>query len=66
MFFFVKVDIGKAYDNMIWSFMNCILHDIDLLDKLIRMIMASITYVDMNILWNGIGTSYFTLNKLER
>ena len=46
--------------------MNCILHDVDLLDKSIRMIMASITSVDMNILWNGIGTSYFTLNKLER
>lgn len=49
----VKVDLEKAYDWIRWDFLSDTLLDAELSHSLIKAIMACVTSVSMQLLWNG-------------
>jgi hypothetical protein len=57
--FAIKVDLTKAYDKLSWEFIWRMLREIDLPEKLINVIMHSVTSVMANVKWNGTRTGYF-------
>lgn len=59
----VKVDLVNSYDNISWNFLLNVLTNIGFPDKLIHVIMACISSVNMSIKWNRHGTTYFKSKK---
>jgi hypothetical protein len=58
-YFAIKVDLSKAYDKLSWEFVWRVLVEIKLPDKLINIIMHSITSVETNVKWHGARADYF-------
>jgi tartrate dehydratase alpha subunit/fumarate hydratase class I-like protein len=54
--FAIKVDLTKAYDKLSWEFIWRMLREIDLPEKLINVIMHSVTSVMANVNAPGQGT----------
>lgn len=48
-----KIDLEKAYDSVDWGFLRNTLHDFDLPDRIINLIMSCVTSSSLSILWNG-------------
>lgn len=61
--FMLKVGLAKAYDNLNQKFMSNILNEIKIPSNLIRIIMKSITTVNMKVLWNGNECNAFDPRK---
>ena len=55
----IKVDLAKAYDRLKWSYIFLVLKNVGLPDNLIDLIMACITTVQTNVLWNGNRNTFF-------
>jgi len=48
-----KLDLEKAFDNVIWDFLNSCLIDFGFPDITIKLIMYCVTSSSFSILWNG-------------
>ncbi|GLT28349.1 hypothetical protein SLA2020_032890 [Shorea laevis] len=48
-----KIDLHKAFDSIDWSFLRQVLQDFNISAPLIQLIMFSITYLQLSVLWNG-------------
>ena len=49
----IKVDLEKAYDRMEWCFIHRVLQAYHFPQSLIRVIMSSVTFTKVSILFNG-------------
>ncbi|CAN1744115.1 LINE-1 retrotransposable element ORF2 protein, partial [Linum perenne] len=49
----IKIDLAKAYDRLEWSFIEETLKLARIPDKLVKLIMACISTVSTQVLWNG-------------
>ncbi|XP_061376344.1 uncharacterized protein LOC133318374 [Gastrolobium bilobum] len=58
-FMVIKVDLEKAYDRLNWKFIHRVLDEIQIPDKLSKLIMAAVTSPETNIIWNGKLTEEF-------
>lgn len=58
-FFFVKVDLMKAYDRLEWAFIHSVLIDIGLPVCMIDFIMHCVSSVRTNVMWNGSRVEFF-------
>lgn len=59
----MKLDLEKAYDRLRWDFVRDTLMDVGLPDKMIQIIMTSITSASMRLLWNGVETGDFRSSR---
>ncbi|GLT51746.1 hypothetical protein SLA2020_251350 [Shorea laevis] len=48
-----KIDLQKAFDSVDWEFLRMVLLDFNIPAPLIRLIMFSVTSLQLSILWNG-------------
>lgn len=48
----IKEDLSKAYERIKWSFVQLVFKVVGISDKLCDIIMACITSVQTNLLWN--------------
>ncbi|GLT51810.1 hypothetical protein SLA2020_251920 [Shorea laevis] len=48
-----KIDLHKAFDSIDWGFLTRVLQDFNIPAPLIRLIMFSVTSLQLSILWNG-------------
>ncbi|GLT70676.1 hypothetical protein SLA2020_427380 [Shorea laevis] len=48
-----KIDLHKAFDSIDWGFLRNVLYDFNLPAPLIRLIMFSVTSLQLSVLWNG-------------
>lgn len=55
----LKIDLRKAYDNVDWSFLRCILAKISLNYRCSRWIMACVEEVNYVVLINGLPSPFF-------
>ncbi|GLT80127.1 hypothetical protein SLA2020_515820 [Shorea laevis] len=55
-----KIDLHKAFDSVDWDFLHSTLVDFNLPGPLIKLIMFSVTTLQLSILWNGEELPYFT------
>lgn len=62
--FEIKVDLSKSYDMISWKFVDNVLIEIGISDKLMKVIMEAITFVIMSVLWNGKKEDYFGIEKM--
>lgn len=62
-FFAIKVDLSKAYDRLNWHFIENILYEVGLPNKLITLIMHCVFTVNTNVLWNGQRSEFFSPEK---
>lgn len=61
--FVMKINLEKAYDMMSWSYVHKVLLEIGIIDKIIKVIMESLTTVIMIVLWKGKKDSNFDTHK---
>lgn len=61
--FSIKVDQEKAYDKMNWKFVEKVIIELSIPQKLRYIIMSSISSVRMRTTWNGHKGDYFNLKK---
>ncbi|GLT26276.1 hypothetical protein SLA2020_013580 [Shorea laevis] len=54
-----KINLHKAFDSVDWNFLWEVLIDFNLPPALIRLIMFSITSLQLSVLWNGEELPYF-------
>src|SRR3954469_15793315 len=57
--FAIKVDLSKAYDRISWEFIWRTLQEIRIPEKMMAVIMHSITSVETNVNWNGARNTFF-------
>ncbi|GLT29392.1 hypothetical protein SLA2020_042640 [Shorea laevis] len=55
----LKIDLHKAFDSVDWGFLKEVLIDFNLLESLIKLIMFSVTSLQLSIIWNGEKLPYF-------
>lgn len=55
----IKIDLQKAYDWLIWEFIEDTLREASFPDNFVKLIMFCITLVSMQVLWNGVPTEKF-------
>ncbi|GLT56367.1 hypothetical protein SLA2020_294110 [Shorea laevis] len=48
-----KIDLHKAFDSVDWDFLCLVLEDFNLPTPLIRLIMFSVSSLQLSVLWNG-------------
>ncbi|GKV09037.1 hypothetical protein SLEP1_g20594 [Rubroshorea leprosula] len=48
-----KIDLHKAFDSVDWDFLHLVLEDFNLPTPLIRLIMFSVSSLQLSVLWNG-------------
>lgn len=53
------MDLSKAYDIRKWSFIYLALREASIPENLCALIMACITSVQTNVLWNGSRSDFF-------
>lgn len=58
-----SVDLAKTYDNISWNFLLNVITEVSFSDKLIQLIMACVSLVNMSIKWNRQQTTYFKSKK---
>jgi hypothetical protein len=58
-YFAIKVDLAKAYDKLNWEFIWRILKEIGIPQKMMNVIMHSVTSVETNVKWNGARADFF-------
>ncbi|PNX97637.1 ribonuclease H, partial [Trifolium pratense] len=58
-YFAIKVDLSKAYDKLNWEFIWRILNEIGIPQKMMNVIMHSVTSVETNVKWNGARADFF-------
>ncbi|GLT41649.1 hypothetical protein SLA2020_156960 [Shorea laevis] len=56
----LKIDLHKAFDNINWDFLPQVLLDFNVPHQLVNLIMFSVTYVQLSVLWNGEPLPYFS------
>lgn len=49
-YFVMKIDLAKAYDRLNWSFLNKVITEVGLLDKMKTIIREAISGVKMTVL----------------
>ncbi|GLT49358.1 hypothetical protein SLA2020_229210 [Shorea laevis] len=54
-----KIDLHKAFDSVDWTFLREVLIDFNLPEPLVRLIMFSVTSLQLSIIWNGEELPYF-------
>ncbi|KAA3473450.1 LINE-1 reverse transcriptase isogeny [Gossypium australe] len=59
----VKLDLEKAYNRVSWDFINVLLTAVGILLFLCNVIMTAISSSTMQVLWNGVPTQKFKLNR---
>lgn len=62
-YFMMKIDLAKVYDMMVLSFIHNVFLEIDFHEKINQVIMESVTFVKMVVLWQGQRDSYFETQK---
>lgn len=55
----LKIDLHKAFDSIDWGFLQQVLLDFNIPQQLVKLIMFSVTSVQLSILWNGEPLSSF-------
>lgn len=58
-FVVVKLDLAKACSNLGWIFIQHVLHEIGFPQKFVSVILFAVSFVNMNIKWNGKKITYF-------
>lgn len=58
-YFAIKVDLSKAYDKLNWEFIWRTLQEIKLLERMINLIMHTMSSVEINVNWNGVRNRFF-------
>ncbi|GLT29230.1 hypothetical protein SLA2020_041090 [Shorea laevis] len=48
-----KIDFHKAFDSVDWTFLQLVLQDFNIPTPLIRLIMFSVSSLQLSVLWNG-------------
>ncbi|GKV38629.1 hypothetical protein SLEP1_g46518 [Rubroshorea leprosula] len=54
-----KIDLHKAFDSVDWNYLREVLIDFNLPDQLVRLIMFSVTSLQLSVIWNGEELPYF-------
>ncbi|GLT96250.1 hypothetical protein SLE2022_138910 [Rubroshorea leprosula] len=55
----LKIDLHKAFDSVDWGFLQQVLLEFNIPHQLVKLIMFSITSVQLGILWNGEPLPFF-------
>lgn len=55
----LKIDMEKAYDHLLWDFINGTLEDARFSTQVVSLIMSCVSSSSMKILWNGGVTDAF-------
>lgn len=59
----MKIDLAKAYGNMSWKFIECVLNDVRIPDKLRDLIMRVVTSMQLRIPWKANNIDLFEAMK---
>ncbi|GKU90363.1 hypothetical protein SLEP1_g4364 [Rubroshorea leprosula] len=54
-----KIDLHKAFDSVDWKYLREVLIDFNLPDQLVRLMMFSVTSLQLSVIWNGEELPYF-------
>ncbi|GKV23692.1 hypothetical protein SLEP1_g33394 [Rubroshorea leprosula] len=55
----LKIDLHKAFDSVDWGFLQQVLLEFNIPHQLVKLIMFSVTSVQLGILWNGEPLPFF-------
>lgn len=57
--FMLKIDLKKACDSIVWSFLETVMREVSLPTQFLKWVMTCVTFVSLFILINGVPCKPF-------